>query len=389
MISWLFAASSSAMELDSSKFRFSGYGTFAAGKVIDSEPDALFFADTPSGAFYDDRLEVKPETMLGTQLDVDLGEGLRLGVQMTAKGGTGFDTELEWLYLNYDIVPALSLQVGRVRIPYYHFSESIEVGYTYHWLRPPTEIYISAVTVMEGGKFIYTTHWGDVDIQTQVFGGSTDPVPAVIFSRKFDATIEAGLHKIYGANLEFTYESLSFRLGMTHAAANGFFQDNSNILGGGAGVVYPVNPETAKDDTYLSSLFYDDGKFLLGAEGWVKDSDTGGRNNPAISWYVTSGYRFGNWLPSLTYSNWKDKSEKAIGTGEIDQSTITFALRWDFQPNAALKLQIDNISTNGEPSSSLPSGLAPVPDLQFTNPANKAGNVDDLTVIAIGIDFIF
>ncbi len=46
---------------------------------------------------------------------------------------------LEWAYLSFAAAQGLTLRAGRLRLPIYMYSETLDVGFTHPWLRLPDE----------------------------------------------------------------------------------------------------------------------------------------------------------------------------------------------------------------------------------------------------------
>jgi hypothetical protein len=51
------------------------------------------------------------------------------------------DSEIQWLYVDYRPTSDWSFKLGRQRIPFYQYSEIIDVGFAYPWISLPQEVY--------------------------------------------------------------------------------------------------------------------------------------------------------------------------------------------------------------------------------------------------------
>ena len=144
---------------------FQGFASFVGGATVDSndEYDGGLAQDKLSG--YTDKLEYDKNSVYGLQAVSRLGDGLTATGQIIARGSENYKPEFEWMYMTYNITPTLSAKFGRIRTPFYMLSEYLEVGYTYHWIRPPQELYAAQITNMDGASLLYNKAMGKVDGQ--------------------------------------------------------------------------------------------------------------------------------------------------------------------------------------------------------------------------------
>lgn len=160
--------------LFAANLRWSGFGSIVMGKATNQEPlpggaASTFQPDAgvtgSSNSRYKDSWSMKPDTLLGVQLDVDMDEKLSATAQIISKGATDFNAEFEWLYVSYQLTPKLTLNFGRQRVPFYNYSDFQDVGYAYHWVRPPLELYAEELFSYEGVSALYIDSIGDWDYE--------------------------------------------------------------------------------------------------------------------------------------------------------------------------------------------------------------------------------
>ncbi len=144
---------------------FQGFASFVGGVVVDSDDayDGLSSDNRIGG--YTDTLEYDKNSVYGLQAVSRLGDGLTATGQIIARGSENYKPEFEWMYMTYNLTPTLSAKFGRIRTPFYMLSEYLEVGYTYHWIRPPQELYAAQITNMDGASLLYNVPMGAVDGQ--------------------------------------------------------------------------------------------------------------------------------------------------------------------------------------------------------------------------------
>ena len=92
------------------------------------------------------------ESKVALQWSADLGEGMRFVGQTMARGdaATGFALNYDWAYFDFNVGDSSKLKFGRLRIPFYKYSDYLDVGYAYHWITPPTSMYSLSFSNMDG-----------------------------------------------------------------------------------------------------------------------------------------------------------------------------------------------------------------------------------------------
>ena len=154
------------IEKDNEKLKINGFmSVYAVRSTVDG-------TDFDIGV--DQSWGFSPDTIVGLQFDYKLADNLDAVVQLTSKGRNDFDTEAEWAFLRYRATDDLTLRGGRLRLPFYMYSEAIEVGYAYPWVRPPVEMYTTTITTYEGVDATYSFDLGNWDNSAKVYYGSID-----------------------------------------------------------------------------------------------------------------------------------------------------------------------------------------------------------------------
>lgn len=175
---------------------FQGFASFVGGATLDNE-DSNYLD-------YENKLEFDNDSLYALQATSDLGDGLSVTGQLIARGAENYKPEFEWMYLSYNLTPTLNAKMGRIRTPFYMFSEYLEVGYTYHWIRPPKELYAAQVTNMDGVSFLYNMPIGSIDSQYQIVIGAREG---------FDDTATTSDYKpLFGANAQFEMGAYTTKL---------------------------------------------------------------------------------------------------------------------------------------------------------------------------------
>ena len=107
------------------------------------------------------------------------------------------------------------LRAGRLRSPVYMYSESLDVGYSYPWLRLPDEVYSQVqVTNYEGVDAVYTVPLSYGSVTVQVAGGQSKNRDYYAYDEQFD--IDYG--KLFGASVSLaTNDFGTLRIGYVEA----------------------------------------------------------------------------------------------------------------------------------------------------------------------------
>jgi len=183
---------------------FQGFASFVGGATLDKDDsyrDAVQDANEDqiddAVDYYENKLEFDKDSLFALQASSDLGDGLSITGQIIARGIENYKPEFEWMYLSYNLTPTLNAKMGRIRTPFYMFSEYLEVGYTYHWIRPPYELYAAQVTNMDGVSFLYNMPIGSIDSQYQIVVGAREG-----FSED-PSTSKSDYKPLIGANAQF------------------------------------------------------------------------------------------------------------------------------------------------------------------------------------------
>ncbi len=115
------------------KIKISGFANTGVS-ITDNETPYL-----KSG--FDDNLNYVSNTLFGLQVDSKLDNAMHFSSQLIAKDVNEFSVDAEWVYLTMQVSPTFKLRSGRLRIPGFLYSQTIYVGNSYYWIRPPELVY--------------------------------------------------------------------------------------------------------------------------------------------------------------------------------------------------------------------------------------------------------
>ena len=359
---------------------FNGYASFVGGTAIDpielpNGEKAVFVADPGYGgvpsslnsnAAYTDKLSFSPDSNYGLQIGSNLGDGLKVTALLTGRGSTDYETEIEAMYLSYQIVPNTTLQFGRQRIPLFYYSDFFDVGYAYHWIRPPVEVYANTLINYDGASIINKGSLPFVSYKLKVYAGS-----AKNESSRFGNLVGESLA---GLNAELSTDWL--RIGAT-------------LLNGDFHTVGTSTDEDNSQSVWFGSLsanltfgdFFALGEYTYAGsqeEGAALASPAGGGREVLVSdtdaMMFSTGYQIGSFTPHFSYSKSKNTVEinPNLPEQESGKSAVTFGIRWDFHSSSAFK--VEYTSTTDESS-----------DIIIQN----SGNSLEAKIVSFGYDVIF
>ncbi len=340
------------------EINFQGFASFVGGTTLDKK-------DTPYNG-YENKLEFDKNSLYALQASSNLGDGLTVTGQMIARGNENYKPEFEWMYASYNLTPTLNIKAGRIRTPFYMFSEYLEVGYTYHWIRPPVELYAAQVTNMDGVSFLYNRPFGSIDSQWMLSMGNREG-----FSEDPNTTV-SNYKPLIAANAQFELDNYILKLIYTQGnitiassditTAGASFTDasfvskhvevtDSQVIFAGAALDMTFNEIKvllefsnidfddlllAADETrLLASVAYSLSDSLLVHYSWSanqKDSDASLANNATGDTAIPIGG--GNFLPNSSLAT------SILTTTDRDITTHTIGARYDFHDSAAFKAEI-------------------------------------------------
>jgi hypothetical protein len=317
----------------------------------------------------------KQDTILALQITKQVNDKTTATGQLVSRGTDDFKTEAAWAFVAYQATEDFTARMGRLRIPFFYYSEFLEVGYAYNWVRLPSDIYNIPFSSFDGVDFTQRFSIGSLDNSIQInYGRLTDELNI------FDEDYKADLRNMAGISLNSTYGDWGFRLGgqrtemtlevetstayqlavmggadPTEAAkANNLRridqgQSTAALVAGQLQLDVDTAEEFALDghvaDFYNAAIMYDNGSYSFIAEVTATEYESGLLvDNRA--WLTSVAKRIGSTTTHLTYSTSRDvlnsgdsgKLQEALNLQGEDQS-VTLGLRYDYDVNTALKLE--------------------------------------------------
>ncbi|MBQ0731612.1 MAG: hypothetical protein KBT75_12970, partial [Oleispira antarctica] len=117
----------------------------------------------------------KQDTIIALQVSKQVNDKTTATGQLVSRGTDDFKTEAAWAFVSYQATEDFTARMGRLRIPFFYYSEFLEVGYAYNWVRLPSDIYNIPFSSFDGVDFTQRFSIGSLDNSIQVnYGRLTD-----------------------------------------------------------------------------------------------------------------------------------------------------------------------------------------------------------------------
>ncbi len=346
---------------------FNGFLSVAGGMLIDDD-------DIASYAGYDGDWSTDPDTTFALQVSADISDKVTATGQLIAQGQNDYEVEAEWAYLTYAATPNFDVRVGRLRSPFFIYSDFLDVGYAYPWIRPPEQTYRFIFSTVEGVDFVANGTLGNWDSTFQgYYGRLTDE------SVLSGATVDLDLQNFMGVNWSVTKDWLTLRA--TYNQAEVSFSNLPAALddpiggtgllqvltgAGFAGLADALNPVDEDASFWGVGFNVDHNDWLVVGEYTevvVEDQSLIGDDQ---AYYMMVGKRFGDFTAHITYDHsepdpdlgifdvipdgvapaldaLKAGAQSAIANPRAESDDITVGLRYDFAPGTAFKIELTSL----------------------------------------------
>jgi predicted porin len=263
------------------------------------------------------------------------------------------------------------------------YSDYLDVGYAYHWIRPPVDVYGQAFSSYEGVSGTYSGSMGSWDTSLMGYFGASHSDQGTSGDIQLD--------NLWGVVLSGSNDWLQLRA--SYHTADTEAEDATAV------VTQPYADGEAEKAWFASiGAMANLGNFFIGAEFTRTGFDTpfatftanavdGGFEtgvDKTDTWMITTGYRMGAWTPHLSFATRTSdlKSEDIDGNGTVNSSILSdeedsretwiLGLRYDFHPSAALKIEYTDSSDESDSAH-----------------ITAFGKRREVSTLAVGVDVIF
>ncbi|MGC8120372.1 hypothetical protein [Marinobacter sp. VGCF2001] len=291
-----------------------------------------------------DESEVSDLSLFALQGTFDVTQKSQVVMQLVGRGADDWEPQVEWAYLSHRPTNNLQIRAGKMRIPFFMYSDSLEVGYAQPWARPPQSVYGPiAVTSYVGADASYNLNFDNSSLTATGFTGFTD---------EDGNSGDVQLRNIAGMNLTWTDYVWTLR----GVAATAEADIDATRLAALVPPGIPVDSELADGDRgnfFGLGASYDDGSWQIIGE--VTRVEVDGKFADTDSAYLSVGHRFGSWTPYVaagwTESQDDDERAGAFIPGAVPESILNYqrneysiGTRWDITPGVAIKADITHVT---------------------------------------------
>lgn len=254
----------------------------------------------------------KRDSVLGGQVDAQFSPEwsatLQAKVAPSLHSDRHWDLTASWAFLSWRPNNDWLIRPGRVRIPLYLYSQNLDVGQSYDFVRMPTEMYSISPTTDIAGLYV-TRNWslGGGDLSVDVYGGRS-PVNVRFYTRAAGTDFKKVDTNVVGTVATWRSEDVLWRAGIHHAATSlgGYAAPTSIAPASFAGLdfyaVTGTTPRIANDIlTFGLDLKLDHGwRFLTEIERNFQHKTDFGANT--VGGYVSVLRSMDRWTPYVVLS---------------------------------------------------------------------------------------
>ncbi|MBD9413095.1 hypothetical protein IB234_00870 [Pseudomonas sp. PDM16] len=372
-------ASTSAFALEQGEALINGFGTVGVTH-LGGEDDGRGYgiSGQTNDSWRGDQL-----SKFGAQLTYGVTDTVGLTLQTTAKAyGDEWKANLEWAYLSWQSTDNLMVRFGRLRTPVYMYSESIDVGFAYPWLRLPDEVYSQVqLSNYEGADLVYNLPLSFATASFQLAGGQARNRDYYLYDDEFDIDYS----KVFGASVSLaTNDFGTIRLGYAEADIETEISGSFTDIFGNPGSATLLALDKDKGKFTSIGYQYDNGTWLTANE-WTRRVIENDGSASTDSFYLMGGHRFGDFLAHVTYAQ--------LDEDEGRQNSWTLGLNYNVLPTVVLKGEYKRVNTTGGYDGVFVRGAQELYDNTVHDRTGGLAGVParnyDGDIISAGVDFVF
>ncbi len=298
------------------------------------------------------------DSRFGLQISAKINPKVDLTGQLLARAkDNDYNMKADWAFVTYHVNDPLSIRAGKLKLTTFLISDYIEVGYAYPWIRPPQEVYYSnPISTINGLDMLYRVNLGSFSVLVQPYFGTSSGEQALV-----PQEVVGGVPQVMATSTPGIWTFTPSPKGTV--IYTDFSADNMygiNVSGGTDAFTLRAGYLTTQVSAPAFNVFYKYAKFgsvggtmdwrnvVLYAEYFQRKIEQGA--NAAFpdqkGWYTTLGYRFGKFLPNITYAKLEDNNNP-VGTGygvPLMQSSVTGGLRYELGTGADIKLEAEEVT---------------------------------------------
>jgi len=384
------------------KLELSGFARLVGG-YLDSQDKTEF-----SG--YQDNISAQQQSLLALQPSYHVTPGLTLTGQFVAHSNSERHSGTEWLYLSYRAGQHWHIRAGKLRMPFFSYSDSIDIGYSYPWITAPAQVYNNYLfSTFNGISTSYRYAARSYALDLEGYYGYFD---GDIFSAGSRVDVEARVNHLTGVVMSLSSHNLQLRLSYHQGQNDTELPELQPLQQGLIQAGYPQQASDFNSDGTIrilqAALSYDSLNTFYKAE-WVKTRTELELTPKFTGYYLTAGVHTGDWSSHLTYAGsaygkvtadpaLQDASNdpqhplfllangyyqvfNSIPDGSMDSYTL--GTRWNFTLNMAFKAEVSYLQENQPRSGFFAGGNSGLYDPDYDNQKRRA------TLYQLGWEWVF
>ena len=278
-------------------------------------------------------------------------------MQLISRGSESYETEASWAYITYAATDSTDIRMGRLRTPFFYYSDFLEVGYAYNWIRPPSIVYrLNDLSSLSGADVTQHFSFGSVDSTVQFYAGRfTDEVNLsgsdynVELRRVMGIVLNMSMGD-FGTRVSYHQTDLSMDLDPAGTRPLDQLAGTATLAGVGDDFI----PDEDKSAFYQASVNYDNGSTSVIAE-WTALKHDSAILNDDTAYMISAAQRMGSVTAHLTYAATSDDIKSGVvgaiqENAEQKESAIILGARFDYDTATAFKVDIqynDEETVNG------------------------------------------
>ena len=304
-------------------------------------------------------LSFESDSLAGMQLTAPISDKVEAILQIVARAYplvttvSKYELNANWAYLKYQPFDSLSIKAGRILVPMYLLSQYFDIAYAYPWLKPPQEVYGTLPVPPANGVIAswvadLASDW-QLELEPFVFASNGSLSIA-------SNSVSLQLKNYLGIAGALSNHDLTLRA--VYLAGEALFNNGNPITFATTPVVLQLPSFNTVASYFSVGLRYDKDNILLLSE-YARRNSPNSYLPDSIAWYVTGGYRFGKWMPLLTYAELKTAHNDRISQIPaalrttmsnaivLQQRSAEVGVRYDYSQNIALKASVTRVEPLG------------------------------------------
>ena len=355
-------------------FTLRGFGTL--GLVYNNDGDADYLRDISQPDTFGDPLSYTQDSLLGVQFEYRPHPSLGITVQALSKYryDGSYKPEINWAFVNLRPTPATNLRLGRLGLEAFFRSDSLNIGYSLLWSRPPVDYYgHQNLLRFDGADLTQTFSLGEDNLRIKAFGGWINlKLPTVLPGEILDMNASP----MYGVTGEYQAMDWTVWLGTAHMQSNTSTESVDTLVESLrlTGIAYhvPTAVSLANELDTKGKYYHYYSLGLAREEGpWRIQMAISHLDSDALSYpdntaaFLSVGYRIERWTPYVMVagvttqtlsinsglgSQVDQQIETELAKSYMDQKTLSVGSRYDLTDKMCLKLQVDRVKSKVNPS---------------------------------------